>query len=86
MNMLYMHVNPHKYLIFINILVPFCIHYSYSVIYHLFIQVIVYLPESNSEGPDRLRPPGCQGDGVFGSEEVCTQRPGSTQLHVSQGT
>lgn len=39
--------------------------------------------EPHCERFDRLRAAGCQGDGVFGSEEVCAQRSRSTQLHVS---
>lgn len=42
------------------------------------------MPESHSEGPDWLRASGRQGNGVLGTEEVCAQRSGSTQLHVSQ--
>lgn len=39
--------------------------------------------EPHCEGPDWLRAAGCHGDGVFGPEEICPQRPGGTQLHVS---
>lgn len=39
--------------------------------------------EPHCEGSDWLWAAGCQGDGVFGSEEVCAQRPCSAQLHVS---
>lgn len=39
--------------------------------------------EPHRKGSDWLRAAGYQGDGVFGSEEVCAQRSRSTQLHVS---
>lgn len=41
------------------------------------------LTEPHSERPDRLWASGCQRNGVFSPEEVCPQRPGCTQLHVS---
>lgn len=39
--------------------------------------------EPHGEGLDWLWPPGDKGDGVPGAEEVCAQRSGSTELHVS---
>lgn len=42
----------------------------------------IYL-EPYRERFDWFRAASCQGDGVFGPEEICSQRPRSTQLHVS---
>lgn len=53
---------------------------SHSV---FFLYVFWNCLEPHRERFDRLRAAGCQGDGVFGSEEVCAQRSRSTQLHVS---
>lgn len=39
--------------------------------------------EPHCKGSDWLWAASCQGDGVFGPEEVCAQRSRCTQLHVS---
>lgn len=44
---------------------------------------LLWFTEPHSQGPDWLWPSGCQRNGVFSPEEVRTQRPGCTELHVS---
>lgn len=48
------------------------------------VTVMPFHLEPHREGPHWLRTAGCQGDGIFGSEEVCPPRSRRTQLHVGQ--